>query len=213
MTGGVQVVETGLVNSLARPGTNVTGVTWDVSTEEVGKRLELFKDLVPSISHMVILWDPSQPGVAAYWPDVRLSAKALGVTIDAVPASDKQTLERALARMAQDRPGALFVWTAPIFFIHQRPICEWAVKTSVPTLVLSRQYVEAGCLMSYGPSVTGIYREAARYVDKILRGAKAAELPVSRPSKFELVINARTARSLSLAIPPSLLLRADYVIE
>jgi putative ABC transport system substrate-binding protein len=151
--------------------------------------------------------------VAAYWPDVRQNAKALGVGVDSVPASDTPGLERALAKLAQDRPGGLFVWGGPKYFVNRQTICEWAAKVEIPTLALAEQYVEAGCLMSYAPNLMHLQRGAAEYVDKILRGAKAAELPVSRPSQFELVINARTARSLGLTIPPSLLLRADKVVE
>jgi putative ABC transport system substrate-binding protein len=168
---------------------------------------------VPRLSRLANLWDPTQPGVAAYWPDVRQNAKALGMSVDSVPASDTPGLERALAKLTQDRPGGLFVWGGPKYFVNRQAICEWAVKVAIPTLALAEQYVEAGCLMSYAPNLMHLQRGVAEYVDKILRGGKPAELPVSRPSKFELVINARTARSLGLTIPPSLLLRADRVVE
>jgi putative ABC transport system substrate-binding protein len=213
MLGPVQVVETGLVESLARPGGNITGQTWDVSTEEAGKRLELFKQLVPKLSRLANLWDPSQPGTAAYWPDVRRSANALGMTAEAVPVTDTSELEGVFARLERDRPGGLFIWGGPKYALRREEICEWALKAKIPTLGLSEQYVDAGCLLSYAPNLTQMYRGVATYVDKILRGAKPAELPIGRPTKFTLAINVKTAHKLGLAVPAPLRLIADHVIE
>jgi ABC-type uncharacterized transport system substrate-binding protein len=213
MLGPVQVVETGLVKSLVRPGGNITGQTWDVSTEEAGKRLQLFKQLVPTLSRLANIWDPSQPGVSAYWPDLERSARALGIKAESVPVTDASELGSALAKLARDRPGGVFPWGGPKYFALRQTICDWALKAAIPTLTLAEQYVEAGCLMSYAPNLMHLYRGMAGYVDKILRGANPAELPIARPTKFTLAINARTARSLGLTIPTSLLLSADQVIE
>jgi ABC-type uncharacterized transport system substrate-binding protein len=211
MASPAQVVETGLVKSLARPGTNVTGLTWDVSTTEATKRLELFKQLIPNLSRLSNLWG-NTPEAAAYWPDVRAGAKALGISVESLPVSDTTELERTLRQLVRDRPSALFVWGSPLYYSHRRRICQWALEASLPTLALAEQYVEAGCLMSYAPSLTDLFREAAGYVDKILKGARAEDLPLSRPSKFAFLINATAAQALGLTIPPSLLLRADQVI-
>jgi putative tryptophan/tyrosine transport system substrate-binding protein len=213
MGGALLPVETGLVQSLARPGTNVTGTTWDVSTTEAAKRLELFKQLVPSVSRMAHVWDPKDPGTAAYWPDVRSASKALGMTADSVPVSDNPGLERAFAQLTKTRPSAVFFWSGPFQSANKERIFEWVRKSALPTVSLAPDWVEGGFLMAYAPSMTEIWRQAAGYVDKILRGAKPEDLAVSRPSKFVLTINAKTARALSLTIPPSLLIRADRIIE
>jgi len=213
MIGAFQVVETGLVVSLTRPGTNVTGMTWDTTMEEAGKRLELFKRLVPNVSRLSNLWDSSQPGMAAYWPVVRRSAEPLGIRVDSVPVTDTASLEDGLAKLTKNLPSALFVWGGPVNLVHRQRICEWALNARLPTLAQAEQYAEAGCLMSYAPNLTQLFREAAGYVDKILRGAKPSDLPVAQPSKFSFVLNAKTARTLGLTIPASLLLSADQVIE
>ena len=213
MTEGLRVVEMGLVKSLARPGTNVTGSTWDVTTEEATKRLQLLKELIPNMSRLANVWNPRDPGTADYWPDVRTGAKALGLAVDSVPVSDAAELERALGNLARDRPSAVFFWGGTVQYLNQRKICDWAIGARMPTLVLLSGAVERGCLMNYAPSSIELYRKAAEYVDKIFRGARADELPISRPSKFILAINLKTAKALGLTIPPSLLLRADQVLE
>ena len=130
-----------------------------------------------------------------------------------MPVTDATELGRALAKLAQDRPGGVFPWGGPKYFALRQTICDWALKASIPTLTLSEQYVEAGCLMSYAPNLVHLYRGMAPYVDKILRGAKPAELPIARPTKFTLAINVKTARRLGVTIPTPLLLSADQAIE
>ena len=213
MTEGLRVVEMGLVKSLARPGTNITGSTWDVTTEEATKRLQLLKELIPNMSRLANVWNPQDPGTADYWPDVRTGARALGLAVDSVPVSDTAELERALGNLARDRPSAVFFWGGTVQYLNQRKICDWAIVARMATLVLISGAVERGCLMNYAPSSIELYRNAAEYVDKIFRGARADELPISRPLKFILTINLKTAKALGLNIPPSLLLRADHVIE
>ena len=198
---GVYPVEAGLVASLARPGGNVTGTT--VAPLAAAKYLEMLKQAVPKLARVAILWDPSFPGLSEVGDRERLEleARKLALTLVSIEVQRPDDIERALARIADERFGAL--WVVPVGPIPSR----------MPTLFPAREFVDAGGLMSYGYIREDLLRRAATYVDKILRGAKPGDLPVEQPTKFELVVNLKTARALGLTIPQSLLQRADQVIE
>jgi putative ABC transport system substrate-binding protein len=208
-------VAEGLVTSLARPGGNVTGLS-AVTTELVGKLMELLKQAVPGVSLVAHLWKPdSMPDRAK---EVRLkeadiSARALGVQLQVVEARGPADFDRAFSDMAAKGAGALLVLSTPAFEIERQRIVDLAAKNRLPAVYTARAYVVIGGLMSYGPNFTDLNRRAAGYVDKILRGAKPSDLPVEQPTKFELVINLNTAKTLGLTVPPTLLAHADEVIE
>ena len=206
-------VGSGLVESLARPGRNITGVTL-VSPELDGKRLELLREVAPKVSRMAVLQVAGNPARLLRWRESRLAAEKLGVSLQAVEVSFPFDFESAFAAMRKERAGALLV---PAYFTnnqkHRKAIVELAAKHRMPTLYDTKEFVDAGGLMAYGPSLADAHRRAATYVDKILKGAKPAELPVEQPTKFELAINLKTAKALGLTIPPSLLVRADHVVE
>jgi putative ABC transport system substrate-binding protein len=206
-------VETGLVKSLARPGGNVTGLTWEVGTEQAAKKLELFKQLVPKVSRMAVIWNPTVPGLDSYWNPFQTAASSLGVTVYRVDYSQAAELDRALATVSKDRPHSIFFAGDHLSFPRRQALCEFALRNRLPTLGPQRQFTEAGCLISYSADALSLARRAAVYVDKILKGAKPADLPMEQPTKYELVVNAKTAKALRLVIPQSLLLRADQVIE
>ena len=206
-------VETGLVASLSRPGGMVTGLSFDVSPEQATKRLEFFKQLVPAASRVAALWNPKYPGHSEYWPATRSAAASLNISLYGVEVLADEDLGKALGAIAKAPPGGLFIWADPILHARRREICEFALKRRIATLGPNNNFPPAGCLISYSTSLVDLFRRSAGYVDKILKGAKPAELPISQPTKFELVINAATARGLGLTIPQSLLLRADQVIE
>ncbi len=208
--GGVTApVERGLVGSLSRLGGNITGVTIDVSPENYTKPLEFLRAIVPKASRLVSLrfeGVPSRPFQPA--------ASQLGFTLKRVEAPKAEDLSEAFAAILRERAEALFVQTHPISLNYRAQIAEFALKNRLPTATYGlREFVDAGGLLSYGHSLADDYRRVASYVDKILKGAKPADLPVEQPTKFELVINLKTAKALGLTIPPSLLQRADQVIE
>jgi putative tryptophan/tyrosine transport system substrate-binding protein len=209
----LEPVETGIVKSLARPGGNVTGLTWEVGTDQVGKKLEIFKQLVPTASRMAAIWNPTLPGLARYWTPFETTATSLGMAVSSVEYSSVQDLDRALGTILKSRPNAIFFWGDPLAIARRQALCEFALENRLPTLGPGRYFTEAGCLISYAPSRLEQFRRAPLYVDKILRGARPADLPMEQPTKFELIINGRTAKTLGLTIPPSLLGRADQVIE
>jgi putative ABC transport system substrate-binding protein len=207
-------VGTGLVASLARPGGNATGLA-DAHTELLPKRLELLKLLVPAVSRVGVLWNPSNASTAPQLKAVQAAGPALGLTI--VPVEVKgpghDDLDRAFEAIGRDRLGGLLVVGDPILGNRRARIAELAIAHRLPTSGTHRGWAEGGLLMSYGTDFVELFRHGAVLVDKILKGAKPANLPVEEPTKFELVINLKTARKLDLAIPPSLLQRADQVIE
>jgi ABC-type uncharacterized transport system substrate-binding protein len=206
-------VGNGLVRSLAKPGGNVTGFTWDAGLEIGGKRLELLKQISPGLTRVVNLWDPRDPGLTRYWPSVQLTAKANRVVAVSGEVRSAEELQPALAD-ARDQRAGIFVWGGPLLNSQSKAICDFALAHRLPTIFTANDPVSKdGCLIGYAPSVEDLFRRAATYVDRILRGARAADLPVEQPTKFELVINMKTAKALGLTIPPSLLLRADQVIE
>jgi len=203
----------GFVASLARPGGNVTGMTF-LSRELAAKRLELLKEAVPTISRVGVLWNPDNPGGLLDFKATQAAAETLRLTLQSLEVRTPTDIERAFRSMADERAQALVVLTDPLTSrLGGRPISELATKNRLPTMFELREFADAGGLISYGPSLLAMAQRAATFVEKILKGAKPATLPIEQPTKFELVINLKTARALGLTIPPSLLLRADQVIE
>jgi putative tryptophan/tyrosine transport system substrate-binding protein len=203
----------GLIASLARPGGNVTGVSYSVGTDIFGKDLELLKEAVPTVRRVAILSNPDGPSQPLTIRNIKAAAQSLGLQLQLVEARGPGDFDGAFAAMARERVGALLVVTDPVFIPHRARLVNLAAKNGLPSIFTQKADVEAGGLMSYGPDFADMYRRAATYVDKILKGAKPGDLPVEQPTKFELVINLKTAKALGLAIPPSLLARADQVIE
>src|SRR6266851_1679966 len=200
-------VGNGLVASLARPGGNVTGTSF-LTSAMVGKQLELLTQITPHVARLAILLNPANPGHPLTLEEAKAAAHSLRVQLQAVEARGPADLERAFAAMTQERAGALFVPWDGTFLLHMVRIIQLAVKTRLAGMYGQRRYVDIGGLASYGPSARESFRGGAAYVDKILKGAKPGDLPVEQPTKFELVINLKTAKALGLTIPPSLLQRA-----
>jgi ABC-type uncharacterized transport system substrate-binding protein len=208
-------VTDGLVTSLARPGGNVTGSS-SVNPELVGKGLEQLKQTVPGVSRVAVLWHPGGVGERTGKDMLReadVAARALGVRLQVVEARSPADFDRAFLDMTRARAGALTVLPSAMFFSERKRLLDLAAKNRLPAVYSQREFVDAGGLMAYGPNLADNFRRAATYVDKILKGAKPADLPVEQPTKFELVINLKTAKALGLTIPPSLLARADEVIQ
>jgi putative tryptophan/tyrosine transport system substrate-binding protein len=208
-------VTSGLVTSLARPGGNVTGLT-GLGPELVGKGLEQLTQAVPGVSRVAALWQPGGQGERTdkdILKEADVAARALGVRLQFVEARGPEDFDRAFSDMTRARAGALTVLVSPMFFGERRRLVDLAAKNRLPAVYPWREFVDAGGLMAYGADLADLFRRAATYVDKILKGAKPAELPVEQPTKYELVINLKTARTLGLTIPPSLLRRAGQIIE
>ena len=206
-------VEAGFVTSLARPGGNITGST-SVASKIHPKRLEILKEASPRIARVAIIWTPRQQKQAM--TEVEAAGPAMGLQIQSVlvdPGLGLASLESAFSTINQERPDALLVGSSALTLRNRARVVDFTAKRRLPTIYDSKLFVNAGGLMSYGPKSTDNYRRAATYVDKILRGAKPAELPIELPTKFELVINIKTAKALDLTIPPSILYRADKVIK
>jgi len=205
-------VRTGLVASLGRPGRNMTGVTM-MAAELAGKRLELMKQALPKVTRVAVLWNPANADTEEELEQTRSAARSLGVQLQAHAARTPADLERVFATITRTRPDALLVLSDPMFASEQRRIAILGEKSGLPEVFHRKEYVDAGGLMSYGPNLIDVIRRAAIYVDKILKGAKPADLPVEQPTKFELVINLKAAKALKLTIPQTLLLQADQLIE
>ena len=212
MASGSDPVAVGLVASLRQPGGNVTGMT-SINSELAGKRLELLRTVAPRASRIAILWDERDPGSRLGADGTEAAAKTVGLTIHSVSVGSLSGLDAAFATAVRGRAGALIIVSTARLFSYRKRIAELALKHRLPAVVGSREYVEAGGLASYGTDFPDLFRRAAVYVDKILKGAKPADLPVEQPTKFELVINLKTAKALGLTIPQSLLQRADEVIQ
>ena len=212
MVGVGNPVESGLVASLARPGGNITGLS-TLSPELVGKQLEFLKDVLPTVSRVAVLWNPANPAHALQVPEADVAAQALGVQLHFVEARGADAFDRAFAAMTSAHAGALLVLGDAMFFQHRRRLAELAATSHLPTMHQGRAYVEAGGLISYFVSPPDGWRRGATYVDKILKGAKPADLPVEQPTRFELVINLKTAKTLGLTIPPTVLFQANEVIR
>jgi putative ABC transport system substrate-binding protein len=213
MVGVSDPVGSGLVSSLARPGMNVTG-TSSMTAEIVGKHLELLKETLPKISPVAALWNPANPVFQALQlREIDLAARTLGVQLQFVEARGAEEIDRAFAAISKAGTKAVIVLGDPVFISHRKRIADLAMKRRLPAVSGTKEHAEAGGLMAYGPSFPDMYRRTAYYVDKILKGAKPADLPVEQPTKFELVINLKTAKQIGLTIPPNVLARADKVIR
>jgi putative ABC transport system substrate-binding protein len=205
-------VASGLVTSLARPGGNITGTTL-LSSTLAGKRLELVKQLLPKVSRVAVLLNKDAPAHAIAWKETLAGAARLRIEVEPFEVQGAEMFDEAFARMAKARMEALVVLEDAMFATERTRLAALAAKTRLPAVYGQRNSVDAGGLMSYGPSITDAYRNAASFVDRILKGEKPGDLPIEQPTKFELVINGQTAKALGLKIPQSLLLRADHVIE
>jgi putative ABC transport system substrate-binding protein len=208
-----EAVGSGLVLSLGRPGGNVTGLTSTPGLELQGKRLALLRELVPAAVKVAYLANPGVPATAARVQATEAAARALGVQMRIMQAQTPDGLRDAFSLMRQQRVEALLVPTDPLFLNERHRLAELSISSRLPVMYDVREYVEAGGLAAYGPVFLDLFRRAAGYVDRLLKGHKAADLPVEQPTKFELVLNVKTAKALGLTIPPSLLARADQVIE
>jgi len=214
------LVATGLISSLARPGGNITGLS-ELTPELGAKRLELLKEVVPKVRRVAVLWNPAYserfgPSFRFWtsdWVEVRSAAQALGMTLQPVEIRGPDDFDAAFSAMTRERAEALIAFSDPLFVLHRKQIADLAAKHRLPAVYAYREVVDAGGLLSYGPSLSDLFRRAAVYVGKILKGAKPADLPMEQPTKFELVINFKTAKALGLTIPQSLLVRADQVIR
>ena len=205
-------VGTGLVQSLARPGGNITGLT-RMTRDLDGKRLELLKEVVPSLSRVAILLNPANPISARGWSEAQSPAKALRLKLEPAEVKAAEEFEAPFAAIARQRPGGLFIIADQFLLAHQTQIVDFGARRSLPAIYPYSEFVDAGGLMSYAANDPAMFRRAATYVDKILKGRKPADLPVEQPTKFELVINLKAAKQIGLTIPPTVLARADRVIR
>ena len=205
-------VEEGFVKSHARPGGNITGPGWSPA-ELTGKRLELLKEAIPKLSRVAVLWNPTNQGGPRQWQETQSAARKLRVTLQSLEVRDPNDVPKAFSTMTQKRPDALIIVTSALTTAYRPIIIELANRQRIPTMFAVKADVEAGGLISYAPSLSDSFRGAARYVDKVLNGANPGDLPIEDPTKFELVINLKTAKALKLEIPKTLLLQADQVIE
>jgi putative ABC transport system substrate-binding protein len=215
MVGAIDPVSNGLVASLAQPGANVTGLTFEVTREQAGRNLELLKEAVPNISRIALLRNPKVSTQIAYSKEAERAAKILGVTIQfaEMRVSNEKALEDALGAIVNERANALLVAPLPFFGDRRQQIIDFAARNKLPAIYSSTGFVDDGGLMAYGLNSQDAWRRAANYVDKILKGTKPTDLPVEQPTKFELVINLKTAKQIGLTIPPHVLARADRVIK
>jgi putative ABC transport system substrate-binding protein len=201
-----------LVASLARPGGNITGMS-NVGSETYGKELELLKEIVPKVRHVAVFWNPANPSHAPAMENVKLAARSLGVQLQLLEAREPKQFDGAFAAMSKERAGALLVLRDSVFNRHRVQVAGLAAKNRLPAMYGVSEWVKAGGLISYGPNLSAVFRQSATFVDKILRGATPADLPVQQLTTFELTINLKTAKALGLTIPPSVLARADEVIQ
>jgi putative ABC transport system substrate-binding protein len=213
MTNSSDPVGAGLVASLARPGGNVTGFSSDTGDEINGKRLELLKDTLPNLSRVGILWNPDFARNQSRLTSMREATQALGLTLVPAEARGPDALEQAFATMVRERAQVLVVLSDGVLFNSRGQIGVMALRDRLPAASAVREYAEAGLLLTYGPDLPDLFRRSAVFVDKIFKGAKPADLPVEQPIKFELVVNLKTAKALGVEVPPSVLARADEVIE
>jgi putative ABC transport system substrate-binding protein len=211
MAHGGDPVAQGFVASLARPGGNVTGLS-NFSAELSGKRLELLKEAFPKVSRVAVIWNPDAPGPVLTFKELEIAAKALKVQLESLQVRGPNDFEGAF-QAARERAGSLVVIQDVVTVTYLKRIVDLAAKNRVPAIYMEKEFAEAGGLMSYGPGQPDMFRRAATYVDKILKGTKPADLPVEQPTKFELVINLKAAKQIGLTIPPNVLVRADKVIK
>ena len=210
----VDPVATGIVASLARPGGNITGATMLIAGSGFGgKWVELLKESVPGVSHVAVLWNSANPSTAPFVQETQAAARSLKVKLDLHDAGNDTNLDRAFAAIGASGVEGIIVLPDPYFFVNRARLVQFAASKRLPAMYYLKPFADAGGLMSYGVNMGDSWRKAAKYVDKILKGAKPADLPVEQPTTFEYAINLRTAKALGLTIKPSLLLRADQVIE
>jgi putative ABC transport system substrate-binding protein len=212
MVSNVDPVELGIVESFARPGGNITGLTLQ-SLELSGKRLELLREIFPKLKRVALVWNSEDPSMNLITKQIQAAAPPLGVTLEPFGVRDPGDFGGIFEKISQNPPDALFSIADRLITSQRRQILDFGVKSKIPTMFDSAPAVEAGALMSYGPSRAEVARRAATYVDKIIKGAKPAELPVEQPTKFEFVINLKTASQIGLGIPQTVLMRADRVIK
>src|SRR5205809_6894310 len=212
MTSDTDPVGNGFVASLARPGGNITGLS-TLGPEISGKQLELLKEIVPKLSRVAVLGNSTVPGNAQALRETELAAGAFGVKLQYLDIQNPKEIETAFRAASKGRADAVLVLGSKVVTSHPKQFVEQAAKSQLPAIYWSPEFVEAGGLMTYSVSITDLFRRAATYVDKILKGAKPAELPVEQPTKFELIINLKAAKQIGLTIPPNVLLRADKVIK
>ena len=202
----------GFVTSLARPGGNITGLT-SISTEIEGKRLELLRELVPNISYIAVLWNAGSPVQVIQEKEMRAAADKIGMKMLSRGVRSLEEIEKAFTTIIKEQPGALCVLADRLFLHHRNRIMDFATQHRLPGVYAYRELVEAGGLMSYGPSYAAMHRRAAYFVDRILKGISPGDLPVEAPTTFELVLNLKTAKVLGVTIPQAVILRADDLIE
>jgi putative tryptophan/tyrosine transport system substrate-binding protein len=205
-------VATKLVESLARPGGNITGLS-QMAPELAGKRLELLKETVPKLSRVAVLWNPEGPTTTLAWEESQLPARQLGLQLHSTEVRSPSDFDKAFEGATKARTDALAVMPSQLFVNNQKRIADFAAKNRLPSIFYLREFVDSGGLMSYGADRSDMFRRAAVYVDKILKGAKPADLPVEQPTKFEFFINLKAAKQIGLTIPPNVLARADKVIK
>jgi putative ABC transport system substrate-binding protein len=213
MIGGVDPVRTGLVTSMAHPGGNVTGLTPDAGGEILGKRFELLKEILPNLSRVGILFNPDVAFNRSRQMSMTETARTLGLTTIPAEARGLDTLGQAFAMMVRERAQAFVLQGDSVLYTNRGQIVEMALRNRLPSASLAKEYADAGFLLTYGADIRDLYRRAAGFVDKIFKGANTADLPVEQPTKFELVINLKTAKALGIIMPPTLLARADDVID
>jgi len=208
-----RVVQTGLVPDLAHPGGNVTGLSLDVGPEVHSKQLQLLGEIVRRLSRVALLWNPDLLGINEYVDNVAQAVRMSGAQLQSLPVRTVDDLERALQAAAKNHSQGIVALPDPVMSMQRSRVASLSATYRIPAIFPFRPFVEAGALMSYGPDLFAMHARAADYVDRILKGSKPGDLPVEQPTKFELVINLKTAKALGLTIPPSLLQRADQVIE
>jgi putative ABC transport system substrate-binding protein len=213
MTVHADPVGTGLVASLARPGGNITGLT-DGHTELAPKRLEILKEVVPSVSRVAALFNPTNPSSARQWTLIQPAAPRLGVAVVPAEIRGAGEIERVFAAIVKERADAVFFMPDPTWWVgHEKRIAGLAIKNRLPAIGTVREFADHGALVAYGTNFAALWRRSATYVDQILKGAKPGDLPIEHPTKFDLVINLRTAKALGITVPRALVLRADHLIE
>jgi putative ABC transport system substrate-binding protein len=205
-------VGTGILRSLSRPGGNITGLT-SIAPELEGKRLELLREVIPNVSHIAVLWNPDNPFHVGSLKETRAAAQVLGIKLQLLGMRVSEEFPATFAAILRERPGALLVLADRLFLHNRARIVDFEAEHRLPGVYAYRELVEVGGLMSFGPSYADMHRRAAYFVDRILKGVKPADLPVEQPTKFELVINLKTAKARGLTIPQSILIRADEVIQ
>ena len=202
----------GLANSLAKPGGNVTGLSV-LLADLSGKRVEILRETFPKLTRVATLWNPAERVATPVFKETSTAAQALSLQLDSFEVQTLQDIEKAFAEMPKLRPNALLVLLSPLVTLHSQRIVEMAFKQHLPGMYPTRQFAEEGGLMAYGPLIGDLYRRAATYVDKILKGAKPADLPIEQPMKFEFIVNLKVAKQIGVTIPPNVLVRADRVIR